>query len=261
MLRSMQDLNGYTVEATDGDIGTVVDFLLDDRRWFVRSLVVETGRFLTRKQVLISPPSFGDPDGRTRHFHLALTREQVSTSPDVDLSQPVSFGHEEPLQRLDGAPDTSGVYGVWEQGDLERLGGKPDAPLPVDEPRLRSANDLRGYRIQGADRSVGSIEDLIVDDGTWALSYLVVNTSDWGLSKKVLIAPHWTTRVSSTERVVQLDMLSDQIRRSPVWEASDGVNREYETRLYDYYGRPKRWEELPHVPHPQGPLPGDSSPE
>jgi hypothetical protein len=45
MLRSLKDLERYVVSATDGDIGSVVNFLLDDERWVVRYLVVETGDF------------------------------------------------------------------------------------------------------------------------------------------------------------------------------------------------------------------------
>ena len=31
------------------------------------------------------------------------------------------------------------------------------------------------------------------------------------------------------------------IRNSPEWDAARAVNREYEERLYDYYGRPVYW--------------------
>jgi hypothetical protein len=36
MLRSLKDLERYNVTATDGDIGTVANFLLDDERWTIR---------------------------------------------------------------------------------------------------------------------------------------------------------------------------------------------------------------------------------
>ena len=43
MLRSLKDIEGYVVSASDGDIGKVADFLLEDDRWVIRYLVVETG--------------------------------------------------------------------------------------------------------------------------------------------------------------------------------------------------------------------------
>ena len=62
MLRSLKELEHYAVSATDGDIGHVADFLLDDERWIVRYLVVETGGFFTGRRVLISPISFRQVD-------------------------------------------------------------------------------------------------------------------------------------------------------------------------------------------------------
>ena len=51
MLRSLKDLERYTVSATDGDIGSVKDFLLDDEHWTIRYLVVDTVEFLDGRQV------------------------------------------------------------------------------------------------------------------------------------------------------------------------------------------------------------------
>jgi len=58
MLRSLKDLEGYTVSATDGELGSVEDLFLDDRRWVVRYLVVNTGGFLDRRDVLGTAPFF-----------------------------------------------------------------------------------------------------------------------------------------------------------------------------------------------------------
>ena len=57
MLRSVKELEQYAVSATDGNIGSVVNFLFDDERWTIRHLVVETGGFFQHQRVLISPMS------------------------------------------------------------------------------------------------------------------------------------------------------------------------------------------------------------
>lgn len=90
MLRSLKSLERYKLSASDGDIGSVVDFLLDDERWTVRYLVAETGGFLSDRQVLISPISFRQADWYGRRFHLALTREKIRNSPGIDVDKPVS---------------------------------------------------------------------------------------------------------------------------------------------------------------------------
>ena len=53
MLRRLTDLEQYEVSATDGDLGRVVGFLLDDEHWVVRYLVVATGSFLRARRALI----------------------------------------------------------------------------------------------------------------------------------------------------------------------------------------------------------------
>ncbi len=54
MLRSVSDLHGREIRATDGEIGSVDRFLFDDETWTVRYLVVDTGNWLPGSQVLIS---------------------------------------------------------------------------------------------------------------------------------------------------------------------------------------------------------------
>ena len=80
--------------ASDGDIGKVVNFLLDDRSWVVRALVVETGGLIGGRRVQISPIAFRDADWSSQRFHLALTMDEVEHSPSIDVDQPVSVQHE-----------------------------------------------------------------------------------------------------------------------------------------------------------------------
>ncbi len=161
MLRSLKDLEGYTVSATDGDIGRVVDFLLDDERWIVRYLVVETGGFFDGRRVLISPISFRKAEWSTRRFHLALTRDKVKNSPSVDVDKPVSRQHELDYFGYYGYPRYWGYSGLWGMGaypgllaagrsERERL---PSIPRLSGDVHLRSAKEVRGYHDPGNRRS------------------------------------------------------------------------------------------------------------
>ena len=71
---------------------------------------------------------------------------------------------------------------------------------------LRSASEVRGYRVQGSDGAIGHIDDFIVDDESWEVRYLVIDTKNWWLGKKVLVAPHWASRVSWPERKVYVEL-------------------------------------------------------
>ncbi|MBK8595073.1 MAG: PRC-barrel domain-containing protein [Holophagales bacterium] len=244
MLRSLKDLEGYTASATDGDIGRVVNFLLDDARWTIRYLIVEPGSFLDGAQVLVSPISFREVEWATHRFHLALTKEKVLGSPSVDLHKPVSRQHEEAFSRYYGFPwywRSSGLWGtasfpsgLAEDADAEASATPPAKPGDV---HLRSSRDVRGYRIQGSDGPIGHVEDFIVDDGTWQVRYLVVDTSDWWFGRRVLVAPDWATRISWAGGTVTLDLSREEIRTSPEWDPAAPPHSEYESRLRHHYGR------------------------
>jgi uncharacterized protein YrrD len=249
MLRSLKDLEGYTVTATDGDIGSVVDFFLDDQRHTVRYLVVQTGGVFSGRRVLISPVFFRDADWSTHRFNVALTVDKVKHSPNVDVDKPVSRQNELEYHRYYGYPYYWGDSGVWGVGAYPNglmTGGWTEPSRERSEElsgdtHLRSAREVRGYHIQGRDEAIGHVEDFVVDDLTWQIRYLVVDTSNWWVGKKVLVAPKWASYISWAERKVYLDLSRQAIKDSPAWDAARAVNREYEARLYDYYGRPAYW--------------------
>jgi hypothetical protein len=249
MLRSLRDLERYRVNASDGDVGRVVNFLLDDERWIVRYLVVETGGVLGRPRVLISPISFRQVEWSTHCFSLALTMDKVKHSPSLDTDKPVSRQHERDYYGYYGYPYYWGYLAPWGMSASPALlaaGKRSEEPSAHSEEatgdvHLRSVREVRGYHIQGTDEAIGHVDDFIVDDETWAIRYLVVDTSNWWIGKKVLVAPHWASRVSWETRKVYLELSRQAIKDGPEWNPTAGVNREYETRLYDYYGRPAYW--------------------
>ena len=267
MLRSLKDLEQYTVGATDGDIGYVVDFFLDDQRWTIRYLIVSTGGLFDGRHVLISPISFREVTWSNRRFNLALTVDKIKDSPNVDTDKPVSRQHEREVQGFYGYPyywDNSGLWGTGSYPDALASGVQNEIlPEHFDEPgdvHLRSAKEVRGYHIQGRDEEIGHIQDFIVDDRTWEVRYLVIDTQNWWFGKKVLVAPHWANRVSWEERKVFVNLSRRAIKDSPQWDPATGISREYEDRLHRHYGREAYWDDAAqraHAPpssrHPGGP--------
>ena len=90
MLRNASAIKGYAIAATDGRLGTVSDFLFDDASWLVRWLVVDTGKWLSGRKVLLPPSVLGHIDPNGNEFAVSLTMQQVKDSPDIDTERPVS---------------------------------------------------------------------------------------------------------------------------------------------------------------------------
>lgn len=87
-------MHGYTVLAADGDIGEAHDFNFHDDTWFIRYLPVDTDHWLPGRKVLVPPRALRKPNRAGFTFPVALTREQVEKSPDIDTDKPVSRQHE-----------------------------------------------------------------------------------------------------------------------------------------------------------------------
>lgn len=251
MLRSMKDLEGYVLEATDGEIGRCKDFLFDDRQWVVRYMVADTGRWLPGKKVLVSPISIGDPDWQSRHLPVALTKDQVKSSPDILHDEPVSRQYEAELfDHLGYLPYWGGTR-TWGEStvprhlrveELEDAAGVAVAIEPGGNPDLRSLDEVSGYRIDARDDEVGHVEDLIVDSDDWIIRYMVIDTRNWLPGRKVIVPPQWVGGFDWQEKAARVDLTRAQIESSPKFEPGAPVNRAYETRLYDYYGRPVYWD-------------------
>ena len=73
MLRSTEELRGYAVRATDGDIGKVHGFYFDDRVWTIRYLVLDTGNWFEGRRVLLPTAALGMPDWAKQVFPVSLT--------------------------------------------------------------------------------------------------------------------------------------------------------------------------------------------
>src|SRR6266511_3801966 len=89
MLRTAGELKGVTIQATDGDIGSVQDLYFDDHSWTVRYLVVDTGTWLPGRQVLISPFAFRAVSGASR-LQTTLMKDQIENSPSIATHRPVN---------------------------------------------------------------------------------------------------------------------------------------------------------------------------
>lgn len=252
MLRSMKnDLKGFTVGATDGDIGKVEEFYFDDTSFTVRHLVVDTGGWLGGRKVLISPRALRDIDWADKRINAALTKAQVEKSPAIDTDRPVSRQHEIEYYAYYGYPYYwTGPY-MW--------GAYPD-PFPLTgretslekerhwdwageggDPHLRSSAAVTGYHIAATDGDIGHVEDFLVDDARWAIRYMIVDTRNWWPGKKVLVSPEWIERVDWSDSKVHVGLTREQLQKSPEYDPSGPVKRDYETRLHDHYGRPSYW--------------------
>jgi sporulation protein YlmC with PRC-barrel domain len=249
MLIKAKTLRGYKLDATDGEIGKVKEFYFDDEYWAVRYLVADTGNWLTDRQVLISPYALGFVNKETEYISINLNKKQIENSPSLDSDKPVSRQFEENYNVFFGWPSYWRGTSMWgyysyimrDSKDWKEINGQEK---PRD-PHLRSINDVSGNHVSANDGEIGHIEDFIIDDETWAIRYLIIDTQNFWAGKKVLISPQWIDFASWEDLKVNVNLSRESIRQSPEYSEEMLLTRNYETQLHNYYNRNVYWSEEP----------------
>ena len=201
MLHSLSLMTGASILASDGEIGTASDFFFDDLTWNVRYVVVDTGNWLARRNVVIASAAIDQPDWEKRVFPVQLTREQVRHSPDVDTEKPVSRQQEIAMSRYFGWPTywsvrvPSGRY----TAEMEYPTGGSS-----DDPHLRSVWDVAGHEVWAIDGDLGRLEDYVMDEAGWHLGYLIVAAGSWLSSQNLLVSTRWVEAISWANRRIDL---------------------------------------------------------
>jgi len=255
MLRTVKDLQGYAIRATDGVIGEVADFFFDDEDWVIRYLVVDAGTWLRGRHVLISPVAIGHPDWMAQLLPVSITKDQVKNSPDIDTRKPVSRQHETEYLGYYGYPFYWGGAGLWGMGAYpgslttenavqREMQARRRAESRLDnddDSHLRSIKAVTGYHIQATDGEIGHVENMLLDDHTWAIRYLVVDTSNWWGGHHVLVAPQWIQRVSWADATVSVDLTRQAVKDAPPYDSAARLDRQQEMGVYEHYRRPGYW--------------------
>jgi hypothetical protein len=91
------------------------------------------------------------------------------------------------------------------------------------------------------DGEIGHVQGMLVDEESWVIRYLIVNTSNWWLGHQVLIAPESITDVSWLDRKVMVDLTRQAIQEAPSYDRALLPDRTQETLVYEHYGHNGCW--------------------
>jgi hypothetical protein len=240
---------GYKLDSLEGEIGTVKNFYFDDHHWVIRYLVADTGNWLTGRQVLISPYALAAVNKEEQNIAVDLTKKQIEDSPSLDSDKLVSRQFEEAYYGYYGWPMYWGGPYMW--GSFPKIvrDGKKRSESTQGgkdwDPCLRSTHAVSGHHVQAADGEIRHVQDFIIDDETWAIRYLIIDTRKWWSGKRVLVSPQWIERVSWNESKVFVNLSRESVRQSPEYTEESLITRDYETGLHRHYNRHEYWVEKP----------------
>ena len=179
MLHGVKALRGSAIAAQDERFGFVVDLYFDDRTWSLRYVVLDTGRPMPQRSVLLEPAAIAAiaPGGT---LSVRLTRKQIEKKPDWLAARPVYLQH---------------------------------AMTPTGHPgdgHLRSCGIVLDCVVQARNGLLGHVADLLLDDESWTLSRLVVDTGHWLPGRRVSVP---------ARSVEEIDWIGHQVRLGQEREA------------------------------------------
>ena len=245
MLNSAKELKSYKLNGIDGELGKVKQFYFDDEHWGIRYLVADTTNWLNDRQILVSTYSLLAVNRDEQNIKINLTKKQIQDSPSIGFDKPVSKQFEEQYREHYGLPSYWGGDYRWEiTPDIVRDSAK-QLKLSKDEnvgdAHLRSTDEVSGYRIYAHDGVIGHIEDYIIDDETWEVRYLVIDTQNLWPGKKVLLSPFWMESISWQEQKAFVKLARNAIKESPEYSKNLLTTRGYEAKLFQYYNQRGFW--------------------
>ncbi len=222
-LRSVQELYGKKLGASDGEIGHVKDFYFDDQTWTVRYLVADTGGWLAGRRVLISPHSLGQPDPEGKVLPVNLTRKKIEESPSIFEHEPVTRQQEEEYSRHYGYPYYAESWPLSGLTSYPVIA--PPPPLTDKEKRkmdshLRSTRAVAGYGVEASDGVIGKVTDFMFDRRTWVIREFVVECGNWYNGKKMMIPTDQVSRISYEDEAIFVDSTKSMLTEAAFSAAS-----------------------------------------
>lgn len=229
MLHNISEISGYTLQASDGEIGRCQDFLFDDRSGAIRYMVAKTAKWLPGRKVVISPFFVEKPDTDSRQLPLRLERQQVEDSPPLEEHEPVSRQYEKQFHDYYALPFYWVGPGPWavhpDLGEIPKPVTDSDTldTDEMEEEHLRSCGEVSGYCVEGRDGEIGHVADFLAD-AKWVLRYLVIDTRNWLPARKVVVPMSHLESVQWADRKIKLSLTTDEISNSTEYDPAHLAN-------------------------------------
>jgi sporulation protein YlmC with PRC-barrel domain len=176
MTLKVSDLKGDDVLARDGSVGTLDDVYFDDEHWTVRYMVVDTGRWVPGRRILIAPEAVQSEISDPGKLRIGATRGELEQAP--------------------GAAGNAGAQAGTQAGD----------------PHLRSSREVIGYEVVARDGPAGTVHDVAIDEATWRVQDLIVDTDGWWPGGQVPVHPEYVERIDWARGTVRLLLTRQQLK-------------------------------------------------
>jgi hypothetical protein len=96
-LLSASHVQQYALECSDGEVGVVGDFLWNPQSFAIRYLVIDIGRLLSGKSILLSPLWITELDREAEKISVELPKNAMQEAPAYERGEPITPAYEKNL--------------------------------------------------------------------------------------------------------------------------------------------------------------------
>jgi len=211
MLRTLKQIYGCVLRASDGDIGYVSDFSFDVRTWAVRYIVASTAAWPMGRKILLDPLAFGinplsksSVPSRQDLLRINLTCAEIKACPPLSAHPAFPKQQEYLYFHRFGwpfGPKAPPPFAHAKGGASQLHYGMTEG----DDRHLYSARAMEGYSVMATDGLLGPLTDMCVDDTSWVLSELHVNTGSWYSAHHTAVSPRSVEEIDYFRSVIRLN--------------------------------------------------------
>lgn len=227
MKQNLKSLIGFTLTATDGDIGKIKDFYFDDESWSVRYIIVDTGNWLTGRVILLSPEALYLPDRKKNTVSTNLSLDQIEKSPNVNTEKPVSRQQEINLYTYYSWNAYWASSGVVRYNHMGLPVIEDELNKKDENKHLRSTNQVIDYNVKANDGDIGDVEDFIVEETNWKIEFIIIDTGKWFTGKKVLLSPDKIKAINWNTGNLVIDSTIKKVKNSPIYDPENEFTEVY----------------------------------
>jgi len=106
---------------------------------------------------------------------------------------------------------------------------------------LRNASAIKSYTVAASDGRIGTVSDILFDDASWRVRWVVVDTGSWLPGRKVLLPLSALGRLDENGSEFDVNLTKQQVKDSPDSDTDRPVSRQIEANIYGYYGWQPYW--------------------
>jgi hypothetical protein len=234
MFYDLKEIQKYNITGLDGHLGQIDTCLFDDVSWKIIYFVIDTSNWLFENRVLIKPENIVTINMLEKKMITLISKQEIENSLDLDT---INYA----TKQKDRQSEHKYVWPVPAGKSLEfpsilKVEKDYDIVSNIDHGNhLRSSKAIFNYNLEAKDCDIGQINDIIINDQLWTVSYLLIETQNLLIDKSVLLSPNWIDKISWDQKKVILNMNIEKIANAPSYDQGSPITKEYVEKLLRYF--------------------------